>query len=247
MKMHRKHTFDRRQWGHEILEKNPRKFLHFICLWPCTSCHEKKHGKQCWKMFRALFEGRTHVIKSLVGFVKWWVNRPCGYILVVDGRIGEMVERKPSRQRGFLFCTRVAFKHGLDWQIKNTDSLQSIVGILLVGPGQCRTLLDPYSFIPKRTCSYREKILLKWKWEFGTDTAKFPLRFVGSSKLFIVATHCRKRRCKIRTIQRWKRVKLGGNICSVEIGISFSKFVVTLFSIGFLGWWAKEGLKNLLK
>lgn len=39
-----------------------------------------------------------------------------------------MVERKPSRQRGFLFCTRVAFKHGLDWQIKNTDSLQSSSG-----------------------------------------------------------------------------------------------------------------------
>ena len=126
MKMHRKHTFDRRQWGHEILEKKSQEIPPFHLPLTLYFLPRKKHVKQCWKMFRDLFEGRTHVIKSLVGFVKWWVNRPCGYILVVDGRIGEMVERKPSRQRGFLFCTRVAFKHGLDWQIKNTDSLSRV-------------------------------------------------------------------------------------------------------------------------
>lgn len=151
------------------------------------------------------------------------------------GELGKWWKESLVGKEAFFFALEWPLNMDLTGKLKTQTLSRVVVGILLVGPGQCRTLLDPYSFIPKRTCSYREKILLKWKWEFGTDTAKFPLRFVGSSKLFIVATHCRKRRCKIRTIQRWKRVKLGGNICSVEIGISFSKFVVTLFSIGFSG------------
>ena len=67
----------------------------------------------------------------------------------MDGRIGEIdLEKESLGKEAFFFALEWPLNMDLTGKLrKNTDSLQSIVGILLVGPGQCRTLLDPYSFI----------------------------------------------------------------------------------------------------